>query len=177
VEREARACPDELFIGTDASAEGLREASSRIARKPVRGGLSNALFGRLPLGEAPGALAGLADFVTVLLPWGDLLRTVARPEPAGLTRLAALLRSTGELRVLFGYDARLDDRALEAWRPPDLRAPDTAAALARGYAEAGLVAAVRAVSPEEVRALPTTWAKKLTFGGRPRPFLEIRARR
>jgi hypothetical protein len=122
-------------------------------------------------------VAGLADVVTVLLPWGSLLRAVAGPDPAALARLAALLKPQGELAVVFGYQAGIDDRAMLGAALPDLRAPDVREALVEGYRRARFAATVREVPVAEVRGLPTTWAKKLSFGGQPRPFVEVRARR
>ena len=50
----------------------------------------------------------LASTVTVLLPWGSLLQGVARPDPAILGGLRALLAPGGRLLVVLGYDARSD---------------------------------------------------------------------
>ena len=95
--------PDTLVIGVDATAEGLRDASRRLAAKASRGGLPNSLLGRLSLADAPGELAGLADSLTVLLPWGSLLAAVARPNEAALRSLRALCKAGAQVRVLFGY--------------------------------------------------------------------------
>ncbi len=147
------------MIGVDANADGMRYASRRAAR----GGVTNALFGRLSLEDAPGELAGIADAVTVLLPWGGLLRAVALPDPSALSRLRALCKPNAELRVVFGHGA------VDALGLPLLDDP----ALAAQYRDAGFAVKVRPVPLDEIRALPTTWAKKLAFSGRERRFVEI----
>ena len=83
-----RSTPDQLVIGVDAVVENLRVQARKLAGKPARGGLPNALLGRLALADAPGALEGLADRLTVLLPWGALLAAVARPDAGGSGRAA-----------------------------------------------------------------------------------------
>jgi len=148
VRRSARSEPDVLFVGVDAIADNLRDASRR--------GGSNELFGRLALEDAPGELAGLANRLTVLFPWGSLLRAVAVAEPDALARLRALCRPGAEVRFLFEL-ASPDSRALED-----------------RYLQAGLALSGRPLSLEEARALPTTWAKKLGFSGKRRSFWEFR---
>jgi len=56
------------------------------------------------------------------------------------------------------------------------RATNALALLERRYGDAGIDVRVRAVSSEEIRDLPTTWAQKLAIAGRRRPFVEVSAR-
>jgi hypothetical protein len=113
------------------------------------------VFGRLALAEAPGELSGLADRLTVLFPWGSLLAAVSGRDPAGLAALRGLCRPGAEVRFLFEL----------ATDPAELQ---------RRHAAAGLELAGRAVSVEEARALPTSWAKRLGYSGRRRTFWEFR---
>jgi 16S rRNA (adenine(1408)-N(1))-methyltransferase len=127
--------------------DNLRAASRRAG--------SNVLLGRLALAEAPGALAGIADRLTVLFPWGSLLDAVAGRDPAGLARLRGTCRPGATVRFLF---------ELASGQGP----------LPRLFADAGLDLHARPVAIEEARSLPTTWAKKLGYSGRPRAFWEFR---
>lgn len=104
------------------------------------------MLGRLALERGPGALAGLGDRVSVLLPWGSLLRPVAAGEAEGLGRLAGLCAPGARVEVVFGEG--------------DLAAP-SAGALEAAYAEAGLAVTARLAGAAEVAALGTTWAKRL----------------
>lgn len=169
MQRRARGEPTTLFVGVDANAEGLRETSRRLAAKPARGGLRNALLGVLPLEQAPGELAGLADALTVLLPWGSLLRAVALPEPAGLERLRGLCRPGARVQAVFGYGEGdpLAVQALPRRDKVELRA------LCGGYRAAGFAVTARAIERAEVGELPTTWAKKLAFSDHARRFVEL----
>jgi 16S rRNA (adenine(1408)-N(1))-methyltransferase len=132
-----------LFLGVDAVADNLRESSRRAP--------PNALFGRLALEDAPGELAGFADRLTVLFPWGSLLRAIENGEPE---RLRAICKPGAA--VCFVLELRGD-----------------AAALLDRHRAAGFTLAARALSIDEARALPTTWAKKLGFSGHPRFFHEL----
>lgn len=135
-----------LFVGVDAIADNLRDASRR--------GQPNALFGRLALEDGPGELAAIADRLTVLFPWGSLLRAVAEAEPQALVDLRSICRPGALVRFL-------------------LELPEGPGSLERRYREAGLEVRARPVPVEEARALPTTWAKKLGYSGRRRCFWEL----
>jgi len=149
VRRMVKLQPDVLFVGLDAIADNLRDASRRAP--------PNALFGRLALEEAPGELAALADRLTVLFPWGSLLRAVALPEPGLLSRLRGLCKPGAEVRFVFEHASGVET-------------------LENVYREAGLALGGREMSVEEARALPTTWAKKLGYSGRPRSFRDFQGR-
>ncbi|MEZ4449947.1 MAG: hypothetical protein R3B09_10750 [Nannocystaceae bacterium] len=163
------------MIGVDASADRLRETSRRLAAKPSRGGLPNAHLGVMALEQAPGALAGLASSVSVLLPWGSLLRAIACADPEGLTRLRGLARDGADLRIVFGHgDA--DATARRDHGLPDLDDDDALADLVAGYRRVGLAIDARPIDRREVGELDTTWAKKLAFSGNVRRFVELRGR-
>jgi 16S rRNA (adenine(1408)-N(1))-methyltransferase len=168
--------PDFLVIGVDANAAALRDTSRRFAAKPARGGLPNALLGRLALADAPGELAGLASSLTVLLPWGSLLRAVAAPDVEALSALRRLCNSGGQVRVLFGYAPRTDAAAIREHALPPLDDPATPSTLEGAYRDAGFAVTARTVYREEVRELPTTWAKRLAYSGHERRFVELRGR-
>jgi 16S rRNA (adenine(1408)-N(1))-methyltransferase len=167
---------DLFVIGVDTNAAALRETSRRFAARPKRGGLPNALLGRLALADAPGELAGLADALTVLLPWGSLLEAVARPDAAALRSLRDLCKPGARLRVLFGYGPVADGAAMHELRLPSLDEAGALQALERAYADAALAVTAQIVQRDEVRALPTTWAKRLAYSGHARRFVELAGR-
>jgi hypothetical protein len=158
----ARGLPETLLIGVDANGENLRPA----ARKAAREGATNVLFGRLSLEQAPGELAGITDRLTVLLPWGSLLRAVALADPVPLAALRGLCKPGAQVHLVFGYGGA------DAVELPPL---EDGVALAARYRQAGFAVRARPLSAEGVRALATTWAGKLGWG-RERPFVELTGR-
>jgi 16S rRNA (adenine(1408)-N(1))-methyltransferase len=172
----ARRSPDTLFIGVDATAENLRETSRRAARKPSRGGLLNAIFGRMTLADAPGELVAIADVITILFPWGSLLAAVALPRPEEVGRLVAIGRANANLRIVLSYDPVLDGGAASDLGPRRLDDPARLDSLVRAYREAGVALRTSLLSLQEARALPTTWAKKLSYSGRHRTFVQLHGR-
>jgi hypothetical protein len=143
-------------VGVDANVEGLMRLSRRAAAPPARGGLPNLLLGRLALEGAPGDLSGMADRLTVLLPWGSLLTAVAGGDPDGLAGLRGLCAPGATVEAVVSA--------------ADLDAPE---ALPERYAEAGLAVAVEEVGAAEVEALGTTWAKRLARSDPERRFWRL----
>jgi hypothetical protein len=119
----------------------------------------------------PSELDGLATAVTVLLPWGSLLRAVAAPDPAALAGLRAMCAPGGSLVVVLGYDAAADPASSLA----PLSRERLGDELLPRYRDAGFDAAATPVSRDELRALGTTWASRLAFG-RERPFFRVAGR-
>jgi len=143
--------------------------SHRAARKPARGGVPNALFGRLSLEDAAGDLLGLADVLTVLFPWGSLLRALAAPD-AGLRTLAAIGKRGSRVHFLYGYGST-ESAALGL---PELGGSHVLSHLENTYAAAGLQVEARYAAREDVVLVESTWAKKLAFSPSARAFVEIR---
>jgi len=111
----------------------------------------------------------------VLLPWGSLLAAVARPD-AGLAALRALGKPGTGLRIVFGYGAGAEAGAIRDLALPPID-DDACLRLEAAYRQEGLAVRARRPALDEVRALPTTWAKRLAFSGYERRFVELRAGR
>jgi 16S rRNA (adenine(1408)-N(1))-methyltransferase len=165
----ARRRPDALVVGVDAAPDAMRRAAARAAAKPAKGGLPNAVFVWSAVESLPAELAGI-DELHSLMPWGSLLRALARPEPDALRALAA--RCVGGAAFLVTLN-------LHAWRPP---VPEVGDAPEPGPDDARLQAAYtgagweieRSWHPDaaELAELGTSWTKRL---GSSRPELAVLA--
>lgn len=168
--RTARANPGIFVVGVDANAEAMIDRSRRAASKPSRGGASNALFVHAPIEKLPEELEGLATRVTVLFPWGSLLRAVWSPDIGALASLRNLCAGGAELVIAVSASPR--DAGFD--RPFDGIDPD-GARLPEAYARAGFDVRVRETAGP---IHETTWSKRLSFGTDRRFFvLEGSARR
>jgi hypothetical protein len=151
-----------LFIGVDASASGLREFSGRALRE----GLENALFVRAAVESLPRELAGLADRLTVVLPWGSLLTAVARPSVPGLEEMRRVCRPGARITVVLGSEPVRDRAELARLAIPPSSPVDRARDVASGYADAGFaLAGIREMDGAELTRWPSTWARRLSHAG------------
>lgn len=155
----------------DANAAGLR----RFSQLAIRAGLPNVLFVRAAIERLPPELNGVADRVTVVLPWGSLLSAVALPSPETLRCIRELCAPKARLVVVLGTDARRDQAEMQRLGLPAAGPHERADAMAAGYAAAGFaVKEIRALSARNLARWPSTWARRLGHGG-DRTFWEVEA--
>lgn len=157
--------PDWLVIGVDASAPAMAEASRRAARR----GVANALFLVADALSMPHELAGIADELTIILPWGSLLHAAAAADQ----RLYRLLSPGGQVRLLLSSSAADASTGLAEINPDGL---------VDRHAFAGLIdVRIRAADLSDARRLRSSWGKRLLGGRAPadhrRGLWLLRARR
>lgn len=163
--------PQRLFVGIDANAGGLRELSGRAGRER----LGNVVYVRAAVESLPVELAGVADHVTIVLPWGSLLAAVARPCLPALAGIRALCQPEARLSVVLSVAER-DVQEAHRLNLPPLDDRHLQGDLIGGYAAAGFhVTSVRRLEMSELRAWPSTWARRLAHG-QPRPVFQVEAR-
>lgn len=156
--RRARREPRTLVVGVDAEATAMADASRRAAASVKKGGLPNVLFFAEAAERLPGALAGRADLVTVVLPWGSLLRGILAAETTIVAGLSHLMSPTGELVLFLSEIDRAQINALVDRL--DLLEP----------------VEVREATESDVIELSSGWARRLGIPGS-RPAWVIRLRR
>jgi len=156
--RRARREPGTFFIGVDAAADNLREASDRAHRQPARGGVGNLAFVAAAANDLPGDLAGIADEVTIVLPWGSLLQVVLLADAVFLAKVSAVLKPVGRLELLVSV-AESDVGAGKI----DFD-EGKARALAAEYGRLGLKAEeVRLADVADVERLGSSWGRRLAI--------------
>ena len=157
--RRARREPGSLVMGVDAEASAMADASRSAAANPRKGGQPNALFLVESAERLPGPLAGRADLVTVILPWGTLLRGVLEADARIVSGLRGLLRPGGELCLMLSdIDAAQVGRLVAAYR-------------SIGFEKLACAPATGA----DVAALSSGWARRLGIpGSRPAWIISLR---
>jgi 16S rRNA (adenine(1408)-N(1))-methyltransferase len=150
----------------------MAESSLRAVRTARKGGLPNAVFVVAAAERPPVELAGIAAEVTILFPWGSLLRGVLALDDAcdAAAGIACLMAPDGIVRALVSIDRR------DSLSVPVLEAADSAA-LASRWARHGLtLTAFEPVRPAEIHASGSSWARRLA-AGRDRQVWRLELRR
>lgn len=157
----ARAAPERLFIGIDAVAENMQDNARRAGASIKKGGVANAIFVRGAAEQLPGPFASLVDRLTVLYPWGSLLKIVTLPDPDHLRSLRAVCKHGAAFEFLINYSVFRDPSYRQRLGLPD--DVDTNEALPEIYREAGLRIDERALflGDPPVR---TRWGRQLVRG-------------
>jgi 16S rRNA (adenine(1408)-N(1))-methyltransferase len=139
----------------------MAESSLRAARPATKGGLPNLLFAVAAAERPPAELRGGVDEVSILFPWGSLLRGVLAADTDAAAGIASLLAPGGCVDALVSIANR--DAAALGVRPLD--AAD-GAVIARRWRDLGVqLSAFRPATPPEIEASGSTWARRLRAGG------------
>ena len=152
---------DRLFVGIDASAAAMVERSGRAARAKT----PNLLYVRAGVAGLPAELRGVADRITVILPWGSLLAAAAGAARPSLREIRSLAQPGASLTVVLGLSAQRDGALAQRLGLPILDERYLRGPLADAYAEAGFgVCGVGRLTRDELARWPSTWARRLAHG-------------
>lgn len=152
VQHLAQANPDTFVIGLDACRENLQAMSRRTP--------DNALVVIANACDLPSELNALAGHISINFPWGSLLHGLLSDDSALLDGLRRIARPDSAL------DVRLNAGALNeaGWTLEDGAAQVRRVLNASGFH----MRPPAALGVPQLRACPTTWAKRLAFGRDPR---------
>jgi 16S rRNA (adenine(1408)-N(1))-methyltransferase len=173
VYRLSRAHPRWLVIGLDPAWRRMVEMAARSARKPEKGGAPNALYVRGVAEDPPPPLAGVADELHVMLPWGRLLTGLVLGERQLCGGLRRMAMPGASLDVTVGTDIWREPVPVEIRGLPELTPRHVEEVLRPRFAEAGWhVETAELVSGAEA----SSWGRRLSDRSRPRArFMHIRA--
>ena len=152
----ARKAPKTLCVGIDTDAAAPREASARAARAALKGGTPNAIFLVADARALPAPFLGVIDELRIILPWGSLLRAVLSADQQIVTLIADGLRPGGSASIVVSV-LPTDERAIGA-----KTSHGGLTTLAASLERTGLqIRTPRAVEPEDLHELRSSWARRL----------------
>lgn len=169
VYKNAFANPKNLYIGIDPSEKQLKVSSRDISRKK----LDNAL---LVIGSAeylPEELKGIADKIYVNFPWGSLLEIFVKPNEQGIRNIMEMLKPSGVLKTVFGYDSELEPSETKRLNLPNIDLDYLTNTLVPKYKELGLNISEFGQFDTTAEISDTTWSKRLKTSDRSWFFLVI----
>jgi 16S rRNA (adenine(1408)-N(1))-methyltransferase len=175
----AKANPETFVVGIDTAARNLAGTARRAGRKPARGGLPNLLLVQAAAEDPPPELAGRAAEVFVVLPWGKLLDGIVLGQADVLTGLASLAAPGAVLRITLNCEVWGDPTVPgDVAHLPELTPELALATLPEPFAAAGLtLTGARMLTLDEVRALRSTWSRRLAASREHPRFLFLEATR
>jgi 16S rRNA (adenine(1408)-N(1))-methyltransferase len=138
----------------------MTASSLRAARSIRKGGLPNALFVVAAAERPPDELCAVADEVTILFPWGSLLRgaLALADGHSAAAGIAGLVAPGGTVLALVSIDPR--DRLAV----PTIDATDRAGPASRWACRGLTLTAFGQADPEEIDASGSSWARRLAAG-------------
>jgi 16S rRNA (adenine(1408)-N(1))-methyltransferase len=162
VSAAAKANPNKFFIGIDANTKPLEKPSMKATRKPVKGGLPNALFVQAAVEDLPAELDGVADEIHIHFPWGSLLKAVATGDDGILSSIRRIAAPDCLIEIVIGIDAKRDAAELDRLGIPQLSPIYITGELLPKYVKSGFEIVDHGVlQSAEWKGLETSWARKL----------------
>ena len=156
--------PNGFYIGMDPCAVSMYESSVKAAKHKKKTGLDNLLFVIASIEAAPRGLYGIADIITVIMPWGSLRDGIAKACPPVLDSLRKLGKPGSALEIIVGYDEKAEACEIKKRSLPALSRGHFDA-LAPAYRKAGIVIdGIGIVGNGELKLIESDWAKKLAYG-------------
>jgi 16S rRNA (adenine(1408)-N(1))-methyltransferase len=148
----ADACPGDFVIGLDANRDNLREVSRRAT--------PNTLFVIANARTLPPELNDSASHITINFPWGSLIEGLLTDDPALVDGLQRIARPSALLEVRLNAGAM--GEAGWSFEAGSRRVREVLTL--NGFDMRSTVP----MTPSDLKAFPTTWAKRLAFGRDPR---------
>lgn len=161
----AKEYPDRYIIGIDPHQDGLKEISTKIDKKPSKGGVHNALFVLADVENLPEELNGLANQVFINFPWSSLLKGVVLGEDKTWNSIRRICQEGAYIDIIFGYDKSLEEGKVETLGLHKLNLEYIQEVWAPKLLFKGVkMVEARGVNIEELKDFPSSWSKKLRFG-------------
>ena len=118
-----------------------------------------------PLHILAAELGRVADRITAILPWAELLHAVAAPDLPALQNIAALCLSHARIEIVFSYNPDRDGRNTKLLGSVGLDNAHISKVLPPVYEQAGLkIIRIEKLANMELAQYETAWAKRLAFG-------------
>jgi 16S rRNA (adenine(1408)-N(1))-methyltransferase len=173
----AKENPDRFIIGIEPYHQSLEKTSARIYKKPEKGGLNNALFVLSSIEELPEELNDLANQVFINFPWAGLLKGLLLADASVWNALKRICKPGAFIDILFSYEKTKDKNSFNKAGLPDIDETYLNNIAVPRIGKMGIkVLTVHKMMVEDIKQYPSTWAKKLGFGGdREYFYLRVRA--
>jgi 16S rRNA (adenine(1408)-N(1))-methyltransferase len=168
VYREARAHPDQFYIGLDAVAENLAENAVKITRKAARGGAGNVLYVIENVETMPVALQGIANRICINYPWGSLFKGLILGDQGIVHNIAATAVPGASGEILINSAVFFDPVPHDILGLPELTDGYIENSLKPLYRCAGLtIIDYERIGKAVMKDIPTSWSKRLAYGKKP----------
>jgi 16S rRNA (adenine(1408)-N(1))-methyltransferase len=161
--------PNYLFIGIDP-ASNLKEYQREINRKKLK----NALLISSSIENYNPPIDNYFDKITIILPWGSLLKQTVTVEPEFFSKIMRWLKNEGEIEIIFGFNEELEEKETKRLNLSELTEKEINYIKSKyDKLEHAKLLEFKELNSRELGNFETTWAKKLSFGAN-RKYLKIK---
>jgi 16S rRNA (adenine(1408)-N(1))-methyltransferase len=153
-----------FYIGIDSCAENMHKSAIRVAKTAKKRQGENVMFVVSAIESLSKDFFGIADSVSVILPWGSLRDGIAKGEVGIIGNLRALGKSGSTLQIIIGYDKDREPHIIHTNALPLLSA-NHFESLKPLYHEYGIsILNVTTLDNSDLKQINSDWAKRLAYG-------------
>lgn len=164
--------PKNLYIGIDP-ASNLKEYQREINRKK----LDNAILVNSSIENYNPDISDFYTGISVILPWGNLLKYVVIVETLFFQNIAKWLKKNSYIEIIFGFNEELEEKETKRLNLPDLTLSQIEKIKSNYQKLDGFeLIEIHELTSKELEKFDSTWAKKLTFGAN-RKYLYIKLKK
>jgi 16S rRNA (adenine(1408)-N(1))-methyltransferase len=170
---KAKNNPENFYIGIDPNRKALEKFSSKIYKKPEKGGVSNAVYIISNIESLNEKLENIAHEIFIINPWGSLLSFSVNAAPHFLEVIKRIAKNNSSLKMYFNYSSKYEPQTMEKLEIEDLHDEYIEKFMKKEYLTHGIeILEFKKLTNEEFKEISAQWSKKLGFG-RERTVWEI----
>lgn len=163
---EAKSNPENFYIGLDPNRNALEKYSSKIYKKPSKGGLDNAMFIIARIEDLPEELSESIDKIYINFPWSGLLKITVEPDIQVLDQLKNICRQQKtSLEMHFNYSSKYEPVEMQKLEIEDLSEEYIEKTMKPAYKKADIyIENYKKYDNEFIKDFDAQWSKRLAYG-------------
>ena len=156
--------PGRLFIGIDSCAENMHESSVRVVKAFKKKADKNVIYVVSAIENLPQELIGIADSISVILPWGSLRNGIVKGEVSILNNLRALGKVGSSMHIIVGYDEENESNEIRKNTLPVLSVKHFESLKPLYHENCIFMHSIKKIGNNELKQIDSDWAKRLAYG-------------
>lgn len=149
--------PQNLYIGIDPNQKQLETYSKKANKNKVENCIFIIGSIEIPIPE----LYKSADEISIIFPWGTLLKAIATRETHLLKNIRDMLKDHGKLVIIFGYEKDFEPTEYERLALTEVNPEEIRSELSKFFSNSNVT--LDLINTKEMKEIESTWGKKLSF--------------
>lgn len=170
--RQSQKNSDVLYVGIDACQEVMSEYAIKSEKRAKKQSIRNLVYVVATAEALPEELTGIADKITIHLPWGSLRDGLVKGCPVLLSNIRKIARLGATIDICITYSSDIEESMMIKRELPALTPSYVKETLQNLYRPFGIeIKKTQVLSNRDLIKLDTKWAKKLGYGKMRESFL------
>ena len=153
-----------FYIGIDLCAENMYESATKAVKVMKKQSRGNIMFVVSSIENPPYELVGIADSITVILPWGSLRDGLVKGVHGVINNLRLLGKDGSSLQIIIGYSNDRESYEIYTHSLPVLSMEYLESLKQLYYEKRILINNIKVIGNNDLKMIDSGWAKRLAYG-------------